>query len=59
MKVRINDMKEWQAEEDLHALMRAKEIRADKKRMAAVKALAQSKLMSLASMAGEGQEDDD
>ena len=49
----------WQAEDDLALIMRAKELKKDKKRMAAVKKLAQEKLGELAKLADIGSEDDD
>ena len=44
---------DWRAEEDLRVLMRAKEITRDKKRMEAVRKLAQEQLQSLAKVAGD------
>lgn len=42
---------EWMAEDDLRTLVRAKEIRKDKKRFAAARALAKKKLIELRGLA--------
>lgn len=56
MKLRAVTLKEegaWRAEQDLETLICAKKIKADKKRMQAVRALAQKRLTTLASLAGD------
>lgn len=45
-------MDEWQIEEDLRTLCRAKEILADEKRHAKVKELAKEKMMAVSAVAG-------
>lgn len=45
------DSKNWQAEDDVRTLQRAKEIRADPKRLKAARELAKTKLAELASIA--------
>lgn len=52
----INPDDEWQVEDDMRTLMRAKEIQADPKRMARVKAMARKKLEQVASVMGEADE---
>ncbi len=47
---------DWQTEDDMRTLMRAKEIQADPKRMAKVKALARKRLETVASVLGEASE---
>lgn len=54
--VSIKPDEEWQVEDDMRTLMRAKEIQADPKRMAKVKALARKKLETVASVLGEASE---
>lgn len=54
--IKINSV--WQAEDDLALLMRAKELKKDTKRMAAVRKLAQEKLGELAKLANIGEDDD-
>lgn len=54
--VSIKADEEWQVEDDMRTLMRAKEIQADPKRMAKVKALARKKLETVASVLGEASE---
>lgn len=54
--VAIKDDEEWQVEDDMRTLMRAKEIQADPKRMAKVKAMARKKLEQVASVMGEADE---
>lgn len=54
--VSIKPDEEWQVEDDMRTLMRAKEIQADSKRMAKVKALARKKLETVASVLGEASE---
>lgn len=44
---------DWQVEEDLRTICRAKEIQKDPKRMAKVKELAKSKMIDMASVAGK------
>ena len=48
---------EWRAESDLHTLMEAEKIEKDPKRMAKVRALAQKKMMEVASIASEGKDE--
>lgn len=55
--VAVNEDKKWRAECDLRTLMDAKEIKADKKRMAAVKKLAAEKLQDMASVSAEVSDD--
>lgn len=50
--------KDWQVQSDLETLCRAEEIEKDPKRMAAVTALAKSKMLKLAKVASEGEGDD-
>lgn len=52
----IKPDEEWQVEDDMRTLMRAKEIQADPKRMAKVKALARKKLETVATVLGEASE---
>jgi len=47
---------DWMVEDAIRTLMRAKEIRNDKKLMAKVSALAKEKLMELADVAAEAKE---
>lgn len=54
--VAIKPDEEWQVEDDMRTLMRAKEIQADPKRMAKVKAMARKKLEQVASVMGEADE---
>lgn len=54
--VAIKPDEEWQVEDDMRTLMRAKEIQADPKRMAKIKALARKKLETVASVLGEASE---
>ena len=49
----IKPDEEWRVDDDMRTLMRAKEIQADSKRMAKVKALARKKLETVASVLGE------
>lgn len=42
----------WRAEDDLRTLMRAEEIKADQKRLAAAQKMAKDRLLELASVAG-------
>ncbi len=53
----INPDEEWRVESDLHTLMEAEKIKADPKRMAKVRALAQKKMMEVASIASEGKDE--
>lgn len=53
----IKPDEEWRAEADLHTLMEAEKIKADPKRMAKVRALAQKKMMEVASIASEGKDE--
>ena len=55
--VLVKPDEEWRAEADLHTLMEAEKIKADPKRMAKVRALAQKKMMEVASIASEGKEE--
>lgn len=43
----------WQAEDDMHTLMRAEEVKADKKRVAAAKKMAQQKAKEAAAVASK------
>lgn len=54
--VSIKPDEEWQVEDDMRTLMRAKEVQADPKRMAKVKALARKKLETVASVLGDTSE---
>lgn len=47
---------EWRVEDDMRTLMRAKEIEADPKRMARVKAMAEKKLKEVAGVLSEASE---
>lgn len=47
---------DWQTEDDLRTLMRAKEIEKDPKRLAAARALAKEKMMQAASVASDDDE---
>ncbi len=53
----IKPDEEWRAEADLHTLMEAEKIKKDPKRMAKVRALAQNKMMEVASIASEGKDE--
>ena len=44
---------EWQTEDDLRTLIRAKEIEKDPKRMAKARALAQKKMLDVAQVASD------
>jgi len=55
--VPIKPEEEWRAESDLHTLMEAERIEKDPKRMAKVRALAQKKMMEVASIASEGKDE--
>lgn len=46
-------MDDWETEEDLRTLMRAKEIEKDPKRMAKAQALAKQKMMAAAAVAAD------
>lgn len=52
----IKPDEEWQVEDDMRTLMRAKEIQGDPKRMAKVKTLARKKLEQVASVMGDASE---
>ncbi len=52
----VSPDEEWQVEDDMRTLMRAKEIQADPKRMAKVKTLARKKLETVASVLGDVSE---
>lgn len=54
--VPIRPAEEWAVEQDMRALMEAKEIQADPKRMAKVKAMARKKLESVAGVFAETAE---
>lgn len=54
--VSIKPDEEWKVEDDMRTLMCAKEIQADPKRMAKVKALARKKLETVATVLGEASE---
>jgi|GEM_PF-2374499 len=49
--------RDWQAESDLDTLLRARQIRQDKKRFAAAQRVADERLKGLASVSGEGDGD--
>lgn len=54
MKTKLMDAspdREWMAEDDLRTLVRAKEIRKDKQRFAAARALAKKKLAEMRDLA--------
>lgn len=53
----IKPDEEWRVEADLHTLMKAEKIKNDPKRMAKVRALAQKKMMEVASIASEGKDE--
>ena len=55
--IAIKPDEEWRVEADLHTLMKAEEIKADPKRYAKVRALAQKKMMEVASIASEGKDE--
>ena len=46
-KAIVSDDKQWQVEDDMRTLLRAKEIQRDPKRMAAVRKLAQEKMADM------------
>lgn len=48
---------EWKVESDLRTLMEAEKIEKDPKRMAKVQALAKKKMLEVASIAAEGQDE--
>jgi hypothetical protein len=48
---------DWRAESDLSTLMEAEKIEKDPKRMAAVRKLAQTRLLGLAAIAAEGEDE--
>jgi hypothetical protein len=50
---------DWEAEDAMRTLMRADEIRKDKKLMNRVSAMAKARLMQMAEIAGESGEADD
>lgn len=50
-------MKDWQTEEDLNTLLRAKEIQKDKARMSAVKKLAGKKSAELKNLQSQAAEE--
>jgi hypothetical protein len=54
----IKPDEEWQVDDDMRTLIRAKEIQADPKRMAKIKTLARKKLETVASVLGEASEND-
>lgn len=54
-----NSIDDWQVQEDLRTLARAREIKADPKRMAAVKKLAEQQMVAAAAaVAGATDKDD-
>ncbi len=53
----IKPDEEWRVETDLSCLLEAEKIKADPKRMAKVRALAQKKMMEVASIASEGKDE--
>ena len=55
--IAIKPDEEWRVEADLHTLMKAEKIKEDPKRMAKVRALAQKKMMEVASIASEGKDE--
>ena len=55
--MRETSMKDWQTEEDLNTLLRAKEIQKDKTRMAAVKKLAGKKSAELKNLQSHAAEE--
>lgn len=55
--VAIKPDEEWQVEADLRCLLEAEKIEADPKRMAKVRALAKKKMMEVAAIASEGQDE--
>lgn len=55
----IKPDEEWRVEDDLRILTEAKSIRADKQRMAKVRALAKKKLAVVAPLAADGDGDSD
>lgn len=55
----IGPDRDWEVEDALRALMRAEEIKKDKKMMARVKALATERLKEVASIAGASEGDPD
>lgn len=46
-KASMSDEKQWQVEDDMRTLLRAKEIQRDPKRMAAVRQLAKEKMADM------------
>lgn len=55
--IAIKPDEEWRVEADLRTLMEAEKIEKDPKRMAKVRALAQKKMMEVASIASEGKDE--
>lgn len=51
-------MGDWQAQDDLRTLARAREIKADAKRMAAVRKLAEQQMVAAAAVAADTDSDD-
>lgn len=49
---------DWQVQEDLRTLARAREIKADPKRVAAVKKLAQQQMVAAAAAVADSESDD-
>lgn len=52
-----NSMQEWEAEDDLHTVLRAREIRNDKTRMARVRKLARQKADAMKDVGGKKTSD--
>lgn len=50
---------EWQVQEDLRTLARAREIKADPKRLAAVRELANKQMVAAAAAAADAEDKDD
>lgn len=54
----VPSMDDWQAQDDLRTLARAREIKADSKRMAAVRKLAEQQMVAAAAVAADTDSDD-
>lgn len=54
----VPSMDDWQAQDDLRTLARAREIKADAKRMAAVRKLAEQQMVAAAAVAADADSDD-
>lgn len=55
--IAIKPDEEWRAEADLHTLIEAEKIKADPKRYAKAQAIAKKKMMEVAKVASEGNDE--